>query len=72
VMELDHSVLIQEGEPEYKQSPGAEGLVGAGGMETFRFKVVGSGETSLGLGYMRPWESVPPVESFKIQVIVQG
>ena len=71
VMEVDEAVLVQEGEPEYKQSPGSEGLVGAGGTETFRFKAVGTGETKLGLGYMRPWESVPPIETFNVQVAVQ-
>jgi inhibitor of cysteine peptidase len=71
VMELDRAVLTQEGDPEYKQSSGAEGLVGAGGTETFRFKAVGSSETTLELGYMRPWESVPPVETFTIQVDVE-
>lgn len=70
VTELDQAVLVQEGEPEYKQAPGSEGSVGAGGTETFRFKAVGSGTTSLGLGYMRPWESEPPVETFVIQVEV--
>ena len=71
VMEIDNAILVQDGEPEYKQSPGSEGLVGAGGTETFRFKAVGTGETKLGLGYMRPWESVPPIETFNIQVAVQ-
>ena len=71
VMEIDSAILVQDGEPEYKQSPGSEGLVGAGGTETFRFKVVGSGETTLNLGYMRPWESVQPTETFKVQVVVQ-
>ena len=71
VMEIDSVILIQDGEPEYKQSPGSEGLVGAGGTETFRFKAVGSGETVLSLGYMRPWESVQPTETFKVQVVVQ-
>ncbi len=71
VMEIDSVILIQDGEPEYKQSPGSEGLVGAGGTETFRFKAVGSGKTTLNLGYMRPWESVQPTETFKVQVVVQ-
>lgn len=70
VLELDQAILVQEGEPEYKQAPGSEGLVGAGGTETFRFKAVGSGKTSLALGYMRPWESEPPIETFVIQVEV--
>jgi inhibitor of cysteine peptidase len=71
VMDIDNAVLVQDGEPEYKQSSGSEGLVGAGGTETFHFKAVGSGETTLNLGYMRPWESVPPTETFTVQVAVQ-
>jgi inhibitor of cysteine peptidase len=71
VIEIDNAVLLQDGDPEYKQAPSSEGLVGAGGTETFRFKAVGIGETTLGLGYMRPWESVPPIQTFTIQVIVQ-
>ena len=71
VMEIDNAILVQEGDPEYKQSPGSEGLVGAGGTETFRFKAVGSGETPLGLGYLRPWESVPPVETFTVKIRVE-
>ena len=72
VMEIDNAVLVQDGDPAYKQSPSSEGLVGVGGTETFRFKAVGSGETKLSLGYMRPWESVLPIETFNVQVTVQG
>lgn len=71
VMEIDNAILVQEGDPEYKQSPGSEGLVGAGSTETFRFKAVGSGETPLGLGYLRPWESVPPIETFTVKIRVE-
>lgn len=71
VMEIDAAILVQDGDPEYKQSPGSEGLVGAGGTETFRFKAVSAGTTSLNLGYMRPWESVQPIETFEVQVVVQ-
>ena len=31
----------------------------------------GTGKTSLELGYMRPWEDVPPIEIFSVQVVVQ-
>jgi len=71
VMLIDNSILIQDGGPEYKESPDAEGLVGTGGTETFRFKAIRAGETSLELGYMRPWESVQPIETFTIKVVVQ-
>lgn len=71
VMDIDKALLVQDGEPEYKQSSGSEGLVGAGGTETFHFKAVGNGETTLSLGYVRPWESVQPTETFTVQVVVQ-
>ena len=71
VMEIDKTILLQKGDPEYKQSPGAEGLVGAGGAETFHFEAIGTGEATLTLGYARPWESVPPIDEFSVQVTVQ-
>lgn len=71
VMELDQAVLAQDGSPEYKQSAGSDGVVGAGGTDTFRFNAVGPGETSLRLGYMRPWESAAPIKNFEIQVKVE-
>ena len=40
-------------------------------LETLRLKATGKGSTRLELGYMRPWESVPPIETFTIQVVVQ-
>jgi len=71
VMKIDNGILVRNGDPEYKQVAGSEGLVGAGGTEKFHFDVVGTGTTTLELGYMRPWESVPPIETFTIQVFVQ-
>jgi len=72
VLEIQDAILIQKGEPEFKQATNSEGLVGAGGIETLRFEAVGSGKTSLKLGYMRPWESVPPTETFEITIDVKG
>lgn len=71
VMEIDNTVLGQEGDPEYKADPGSGGLAGAGGEETTRFKALGAGKTTLTLGYMRPWEDLPPIETFRIQVVVE-
>jgi len=71
VLAIDNRVLIQDGDPEYKSDSGSDGAVGAGGTETFRFKAVGAGGTSVELGYMRPWEDVPPIETFSLQVVVQ-
>lgn len=71
VMDIDSAVLIQDGEPKFKQSLNSDGMVGMGGTETFRFKAAGKGATTLKLGYERPWESAPPVETFAVQAIVQ-
>jgi inhibitor of cysteine peptidase len=71
VTEIDNAMLVQDGDPAYKQSPGNDGLAGAGGEETIRFKALGSGRTTLMLGYMRPWEDLPPLQTFRIQVVVE-
>ena len=71
VMDIDNVILVQDGDSEFTQASNLEGLVGAGGMETFRFEAIGVGEATLELGYMRPWESVQPLETFSIRVIVQ-
>jgi len=42
------------GESTYKESK--EGVVGAGGIEYFRFKALKAGETEITLAYKRPWE----------------
>ena len=72
VMEIDNSLLEQEGDPEYEPSPGNDGMVGAGGEETIRFKALAPGKTRLTLGYMRPWETLPPIKTFSIQVVVES
>jgi inhibitor of cysteine peptidase len=69
VMEIDNTVLFQDGDPEYRSD--GQNIPGAGGTETFHFKATGTGKTTLELGYMRPWESVPPIETFSLQVVVQ-
>ena len=71
VADSDDAVLQQLGEVEFKQA-GEEGLVGAGGIETFRFEAVRAGKTSLALEYLRPWEEgISPEKTFTIQVVVQ-
>ena len=49
------------------------GLVGAGGREIWTFKAMGTGETTLGLKYVRPWEKdIPPARSVLFKIIVSG
>lgn len=60
--------VIKETAHEYREEN--PGLIGAPGGEYWSFKAVGAGATSISLGYMRPWESVQPVKTFKVDVIV--
>jgi inhibitor of cysteine peptidase len=40
----------------YNYEPASPGLTGSGGIETFTFKAVASGETELVMRYKRAWE----------------
>ncbi len=46
-------------------------LVGAGGQESWDFKALAKGQTTISMSYARPWESVPPVQTFTLTVNVQ-
>jgi inhibitor of cysteine peptidase len=62
--------LEQLGEPIY-DGPKKPGLVGAGGVETFRFKAADSGSGELKLEYRRPWEKgAPPEKAWSVKVSV--
>ncbi len=67
VVEIDTSVVRQEGQPAYQRS---DDVQGAGGIYTFRFRTVAEGKTPLVLIYSRPFESdKEPVKTFRIKVI---
>jgi inhibitor of cysteine peptidase len=46
-------------------------VVGGGGTDTFTFKAVGKGTTTITLDYARVWESVPPAQTRTITVTVK-
>jgi len=46
-------------------------IVGGGGTDTFTFKAVGKGTTTITLFYARPWESVPPAQTKVITVTIK-
>lgn len=71
VLQIDNKILAQDGDPEYTQAAGSEGLVGAGGTQTYHFKAASTGKVTLVLGYMRPWEDVPPTQTFTLTVNVE-
>lgn len=69
VIEIDETVLVQDGESVYNE-PSEPGI--ASGTETLRFKAIGSGKTILKLGYRRSWEAnVEPIETYELEVTVE-
>jgi len=64
----DESILELIGD-ESTYKPGKEakqGVVGAGGVEYFRFKTLKTGETEITLVYKRPWEEPTPQDVTKV------
>ncbi|HEY0913630.1 MAG TPA: protease inhibitor I42 family protein [Solimonas sp.] len=56
-------VLAKSGEPVYTPSESArDGLVGAGGTETWTFLPTAYGETTVRMEYRRPWGMQTPAE----------
>lgn len=43
-------------------------LVGAGGVEKWKYEIIGEGSTSLTLQYCRPWESVQPLKTYSVDI----
>lgn len=52
----DDGDLKQVGESDYRQSSGNRNIVGAGGVQTFKFDAAKTGSGTLKLEYRRPWE----------------
>ncbi|MCR4428406.1 MAG: protease inhibitor I42 family protein [Caldiserica bacterium] len=68
VKDFDQSLVQLLGEPTYTTQTSTN-IVGAGGDFTFNFLTQGkSGELTLEFIYLRPWESVPPIEEFTLKV----
>lgn len=63
--------LAMSATPAYRQDAGAKRLMGAGGVETWRFLAIAPGRAKLTLEYRRPWErDAAPAETivFDVQV----
>ena len=69
----DQNILLPLGEPQFSlgnQTP----MPGAGGTETFQFKALAKGQTTLTLVYLRPWETnvtPTPNDMFTVTVTVE-
>ena len=65
---LDTSVVAFVSEA-YQQAPAASPVVGGGGTDTWTFKAVGEGTTTIALGYQRSGDTTA-AESFTVTVTV--
>ena len=66
----DETMLEMVGEKTYKTGEEAEeGVVGAGGVEYFRFKTLKAGETEMTMVYKRSWEEPTPQDVTKVFTI---
>ncbi len=62
--------VLELAEKTYKPGEEAEqDVVGAGGVEYFRFKTLKAGETEITLVYKRPWEEPTPQDTTKVFTI---
>ena len=46
-------------------------MVGAPGKEEWTFEALKVGNSTISMGYSRPWESTPPAETFNLTVVVK-
>jgi len=60
--------MLELVEKTYKEEA-KEGLVGAGGVEHFRFKALKTARTEVTLVYKRPWEEPTPQDLTKVFII---
>jgi len=68
VQNSDDSVLNETG---HEYIAPQTTLIGAGGNEEWTFKALKKGTSTISMGYSRPWESIPPVETFDLTVVVK-
>ena len=69
--DADKAILRQQGDPLYVQQSADSTIVGSGGTFTFAFKAAVTGQVTLKFSYARPWESVQPLQTFSVTVIVK-
>lgn len=46
-------------------------IVGAPGREQLTFEAIGTGTTTIGMTYDRPWSEEPPAWTFEVEVVVK-
>lgn len=71
VTSIDQSCLKKSGDPVYTPDANSQGMMGAGGKDTFSFDAVSAGEALVLMDYLSP-ANEPSETSFSITVNVQA
>jgi predicted secreted protein len=66
VLAIDERFVRPTGDPGYRRD---SDLPGSAGRFTFEFEVVAGGESSVLLGYHRPWEDTDPLHTFEFTIV---
>ncbi len=61
-----------DGPAEGRYDPTSPGCSGTGGSYIIRFVAVNPGEALLSLAYARPWETVPPIMTWSVRIVVRN
>lgn len=71
VAEVDSAIVQQQDDPTYVPDSADQTRVGSGGTQTFTFRAIGAGQTTLTLIYHRPWETnVDPAQTYTLRLVV--
>jgi inhibitor of cysteine peptidase len=66
---IDEPILELRDGPDF--TPRSD-LVGAPGVELFRFRAMAGGETTIEMEYRRPWERGPSDKTYSVTIVVDG
>ena len=65
--------LSQQGNSQYVADSSGTGIAGGGGVRTFKFMAIASGNCTLKLIYRQPWMTgVAPAKTFEVAIAVGG
>ena len=71
IAEAPDTTIVAPAGKRYRQRSGTKDQDGAGGTERWTFTARRPGRTQVLLGYARPWEKVPPIETRRFTFVVE-
>jgi inhibitor of cysteine peptidase len=73
VTKIEGAAVEQVGNIQYVTDPAPPRMVGVGGTSVAKFRAAKAGQSTITLGYARPWEqNTPPIKTFTVTLTVQN